>query len=117
MNFAPGYLIQRFFYRIFEFLRHWYVKSFRIYSNFVIDKLEDIDYYLAWRVTLKNLFQPLYKDYSIIGYVLGFFFRFWRLLIGTIIYAFIFIIAIGLYIIWLLIPPYLLAHFLDLIKF
>lgn len=108
MNFALGYLVARFFYRIFEFLRHWYVRSVRWYSNIVINKLEDLDYYLAWRITLKNLFQPLYKDFSVIGYTLGFIFRFFRLLMGGIIYAAIFLVALLFYMAWLALPPYLL---------
>ena len=38
-------------------------------------------------MTLQNLFQPLYKDYSMIGYVLGFLFRIARLAIATVVYA------------------------------
>lgn len=97
----------RFFYRIFEFLRHWYVKSARVYSNFVIERLERLDRYLAWRITFKNLFQPLYKDYSVVGYVLGFLFRSIRLVFGGFVYLIFFFVAILLYIIWLLTPPYL----------
>ena len=113
MNFALVYLGQRFFYRVTEFLRHWYVKSARMYSNWVLDKLEDLDYYLAWRITFKNLFQPLYKDYSIIGYVLGFLFRSGRLFVAGLIYVFIFILAIGLYLLWLALPIYLVAKFFS----
>ena len=55
MNFALVYLLERFFHRIFEFLRHWYVKSGRMYSSWFLDQLEEVDYYLAWRITFKNL--------------------------------------------------------------
>lgn len=112
MNFALVYLVQRLFYRILEFLRHWYVKSVKMYSNWVLDKLSDVDYYLAFRITLKHLFEPLYKDYSLIGYTLGFFFRFWRLVFGGIVYAVIFAVAIGCYLLWLFFPIYLLGRFL-----
>jgi len=105
---ALVYLVHHFFYHLLEFLRHWYVKSVKIYSNFVLRKLEQIDYVLAWQITLKYLFQPLYRDYSVIGYILGFIFRLGRLLIGTIVYAFIFFIAVAFYIIWLLTPPYII---------
>src|SRR5512140_234660 len=110
MNFALVYLVQRFFYRIIEFLRHWYVKSGRMYSNWMIDKLGDLDYYLAWQITFKNLFQPLYKAYSLIAYFLGFVFRLGRLLVGGLIYVLIFFAAIGLYIIWLVAPIYILVY-------
>ncbi len=108
MNFAFIFLIYRFFYRIKEFLIHWYVDSIRIYWDFVLDKLARIDYYLAWRVTFRHFFHPLFKDYSIIGYIMGFIFRFCRLVVATVIYVFIFSIAIVLYFLWLLALPYIL---------
>lgn len=109
MNFALGYLAYRFVYRIGEFLRHWYVKSMRIYGNFVINRLEHLDYFFAWKITLKNLFQPLYKDYSLIGYILGFIFRALRLTIASFVYLIIFAAAILIYIIWLLTPVFLIV--------
>lgn len=101
---ALVYLIRRFFFRIVEFLRHWYVKSFKIYSNFVFDQLQKMDRTLAWRVNVRYLFQPLYKDYSIIGYVLGFILRISRLLGISAIYLVIFLFVIAVYVVWLMIP-------------
>jgi hypothetical protein len=73
-----------------------------------LDKLQDIDYYFAWKITLKKLFEPLYGDHSILGHILGFFFRVVRLISGTFVYAFIFLFAIGLYLVWLFIPLYII---------
>jgi len=109
-NFSLVYLINRLFFRVGEFLRHWYVKSFHIYTNAFLGWLQQIDYTLAWRITLRNFFQPLYKDYSAVGYIFGFMFRCARLLIGGLVYVVIFPIALGLYIIWLLIPPYIIVN-------
>lgn len=108
MNTSPVYLLYRFFYRIKEFLRHWYVKSAWVYSDFVISKLEKLDYVLAWKITIKNLFKPLYKDYSVIGYIFGFVFRFLRLVLASALYALIFFVALSLFVIWALIPPAIL---------
>jgi len=108
MDFTLIYLVRRFFYRVFEFLRHWYVKSFSIYSHTVINFLEQLDKFFALRVTLRHLFQPLYKDYSFIGYVLGFFFRIWRVIIASLIYAIIIVVAIFFYVVWLLTPVYII---------
>jgi len=105
---ATTYLFTRFFYRIFEFLEHWYLGSFKIASHFFISFLEKLDRTFALKITLRNLFQPLYSDRSFIGYILGFFFRSWRIIIGGIIYFFISIFAIALYLIWLLILPYII---------
>ncbi|HXF44261.1 MAG TPA: hypothetical protein VNK70_02235 [Candidatus Paceibacterota bacterium] len=106
MNFALIYVLERFFYRIYRFLDHWYVRSVKIYSNFILDLLGRVDYYLAWKITLRHLFEPLYKDYSVLGYVLGFVFRISRLVGAGICYLIIFIFAIAAYLTWLLFIPY-----------
>lgn len=116
MALAFFYLTQRFIYRIKEFLRHWYVKSIKIYLNYAVNLLEKIDYYLAWKITLKNLFRPLYKDFSVIGYILGFFFRFFRLLISAFIYFCLFIVFILFYLIWVSFPILLIVLVFSNIK-
>ncbi len=110
-----AYVTQKFLWRIVDFLRHWYVRSAKLYSNYVLDRLHDFDKVLAWRITLKNLFTPLYKDYTFVGYVLGFFLRAVRLLVASGFYAIVFFAAIALYVIWLLIPPVLVAVFLGIL--
>ena len=63
-----------------------------------------LDRSLALRVTLHHMFEPLYQDRSVVGYVLGFMFRSIRVIIAFLIYwaiAFIFVIA---YIIWAPVP-------------
>ncbi len=105
------YLGEHFLYRIMEFLRHWYVKSGKIYSNFVLNKLSEIDEVLAWRITLNHLFEPLFKDYSIIGHILGFIFRILRLSVASVVYIIIFAVVIFGYLLWLLIPPTVVWQF------
>lgn len=107
MSFSLIYLIQRFFYRIFEFLRHWYVGSFLTISHWLINALESLDRYFALRITLKNLFKPLYQDYTLIGYTLGFIFRFWRALFSGIIYFFVILFFIAIFLAWAGIPIYI----------
>lgn len=108
MGAALLYLVRHTGFHIVEFFRHWYVHSARMYWNKVIDGLGEIDYTLAWRLTLRNLFQPLYGDFSPIGYVLGFVFRIGRLAVGTAVYAVILTLAAVVYALWLMIPPALL---------
>lgn len=109
-SFALAYAAHRFIYRIGEFLRHWYIKSMRMYWNWILNGLQEIDYYLAWRITAKNLFQPLYKDYSVIGYILGFLFRVVRLALASAVYLLVFAVVFTGYFIWLLVPPFLLVR-------
>lgn len=113
MNSALVYLGHRFLYRITEFFRHWYVKSGKMYFDRVLNKLERVDYYFAWKITLKKLFEPLYGDYSTIGLILGFVFRTGRLVAGTLVYALIFLFVIGLYLIWLFVPIYIIYRIIQ----
>jgi len=109
---AVIYLFNRFFYRIFEFLEHWYRGSFRVYSHFFISLLEKLDRTFAFKITLRNIFQPLYSDRSFIGYILGFFFRSGRLFISGILYLIIIVLAIFIYLAWLLVPIYIIYKIL-----
>ncbi|HDH31180.1 MAG TPA: hypothetical protein ENH26_00150 [Candidatus Wolfebacteria bacterium] len=114
---AFNYLFNRSIYRITEFFRHWYIKSFFIYSHFVVSQLEKLDRFLAFKITLRYLFKPLYQDYSFLGYILGFIFRVARLIFGGIVYAVIFAIAVAVYIIWLAIPVYIVYQIISNFEF
>lgn len=109
MSAALRYVGSRAGYRIAEFFRHWYIKSAKIYFNFVLDRLARLDYFFAWHITARNLFQPLYRDYSIVGYALGFIFRVMRLGVASAIYLALFTVALGGYGVWLIFPPLLLV--------
>lgn len=102
------YLLERFLYRILDFFRHWYVHSAKLYANFILDQLSELDRSLAWRITLQHFFQPLYKDYSFTGRVLGVVFRALRLAVGAAVYAGVFVFAVFLFILWALLPPFLI---------
>jgi|SRR3989344_2440027 len=109
MNFSLVYLANRFFYRIFDFIRDWYVGSFLFISRETVNFLESLDRTLAWRITVRNLTQPLYQDHSIIGHTLGFIFRSARIFMGSIVYLVVFVFMAALYLIWAAIPIYILV--------
>lgn len=69
---------------------------------------ERLDRSLALRVTLHHIFEPLYQDRSVIGYVLGFIFRIIRVIVAFLVYGVIAIIFIAAYIIWAAYPLYLI---------
>lgn len=102
------YLFDRFIYRISHFIRHWYVDSFFAYSHFVISRLERFDQTIALKVTWRNLFQPMYQEHNIIGYLFGFIFRSLRLAFGGIVYGFVIIMAALIFLAWAGIPFYIL---------
>lgn len=110
MNFALFYLIHRFFYRLGDFFHHWYVDGSRQFIHRFVSFLERLDRTLAIRITFRYLFQPLYKDYTAIGRILGFIFRSVRILIGAAVYAFFAALFLAIYAAWLLLPPLLIAY-------
>lgn len=98
------YLGNRFFYRFREFLRHWYKDGFFFFSRRLINFLERLDRYFALKVTLRYLFQPLYQNYTFIGYVLGFIFRGIRVGLAGFIYFLIILVWLVFYLFWAFIP-------------
>lgn len=109
MNFFATYLVGRFFFRIKEFVDHWYRGGFHAVMHYVLTFLEAMDETLALRVTLKHFFQPLYGDYTVPGRALGFVFRAGRVFLGIIIYPIVICGAFVVYLAWALVPLYLLT--------
>lgn len=89
MGFAPAYIIERFFYRIGQFFHHWYIDGTRVIADRGMMTLAAADHSFAVKITWRHFFEPLYKDYSIIGRILGILFRTGRILIGIMVYVFI----------------------------
>ncbi|MEX0689863.1 MAG: hypothetical protein WD095_00290 [Candidatus Paceibacterota bacterium] len=107
------YTIQRVIFRATDFLKDWYIKGTKNYWHWVISKIERIDYVLALRITLKNIFTPLYKDYSVIGHIIGFFLRLSRIIIASIVYGVFLGIALALYLFWLALPILIIYQFIT----
>src|SRR6267154_172114 len=99
MDFSLVYLAQRFFYRTFDFFHHWYIDGSRAFGRTFIATLTGIDETMAFAITLRYFFQPLYKDYTIMGRILGVIFRTGRILIGAFVYLFIIAVFAAAYLI------------------
>ena len=110
MNFALVYIFERFFYRIGDFFHVWYVHASRNMAHFFISCFEWLDQTFAVKITLRHFFEPLYKDYSILGRLLGVIFRTIRVLIGFFVYLLFAALFLLIYLIWLLIPPVLIFY-------
>lgn len=110
MDFAPIYLIQRFFYRIGDFFHHWYVDGSRAIGNQFMLTLTATDQVFAMSITARHFFEPLYKDYSVIGRILGVVLRTGRLLLGGVTYLLVGVAFFVAYVIWLAIPAALLWY-------
>lgn len=105
MNLALTYIFHRFFYRLGDFFHHWYVDASRRFAYIFTSALEELDRTFAVKITLKYFFYPLYKDYSVMGRILGIIFRFGRILIGTTVYLLAAVIFSLIYLVWLAVPP------------
>jgi len=104
MDFALVYLVQRFFYHFFDFFHHWYIDGSRRFAHVFISTLEAADRTFAVKITLRHFFEPLYRDYTVIGRILGIIFRTGRIAIGSVAYLLIAFVFAVLYIAWLAIP-------------
>ncbi len=75
-----------------------------------ISALREMDKTFAVEVTLRHFFEPLYKDYSIVGRVLGIIFRSIRIIIGSALYCIVMIVFLFLYFVWISIPVVLIIY-------
>jgi hypothetical protein len=107
---AFSYAISRLFFHVTLSLRHWYYDSFFLYVHFGVGLFRRMDRHLAFVLTLRHFFEPLYQDYSVIGYVFGFVFRTLRLMLGAAIYLVLIPPFIALFIAWALIPVWVVFH-------
>lgn len=103
-KFAFTYLLHRFFFRLADFFHHWYVDALRYLMHWFISFLERLDRFFAVRVTLKFIFQPLWKDYTIIGRIMGFVFRFGRVVAGVGVYFVFALFFAAAYLFWIFLP-------------
>lgn len=110
MDFAPIYLVQRLCYRIGDFFHHWYVDGSRAIANQFMLTIEAADQSFAIKITLRHFFEPLYKDYSVIGRILGVIFRTGRIILGGVVYLLIVSSFLVVYLAWVAIPAGLLWY-------
>lgn len=110
MDFALTYLLARLWYRFIDFFHHWYVDGSVAIAHRFVSALERADRSLAIRVTFRYFFQPLYRDYSIIGRILGVIFRTGRILIGLAVYAVIASFFLLFYLAWIATPALILLY-------
>ena len=108
-NFAVIYLFHRFFFRLADFFHHWYLDAIRYFIHWFISFLERLDRFFAIRITLRHFSEPLWKDYSIIGRVMGPLFRFARILTGGAVYAVCTLLFLAACVAWILFPFALLV--------
>jgi hypothetical protein len=109
MDFSVVYLARRLLYRFLDFFHHWYVDGSRAIGRHFMTTLTAADRSFAVAITLRHFFEPLYKDYSIIGRILGIVFRTVRVVIGGVFYLILAIAFAIVYLVWLAVPAFVIA--------
>ena len=111
---AAKYIAEQVMEWITSFFRHWYADGFRLFMKAFVKLVSVFDRSLAFRVSIKSLFKPMYQDRSAMGYTMGFLFRSVRIIIAFALYAAFGAAFAAAYAIWALIPPYLLIKALSI---
>lgn len=110
MDFSFVYLAQRLLYRFLDFFHHWYVDGSRSIARRFMATMRSMDQSFAVAITVRHFFEPLYKDYSVIGRIMGIFFRTLRILLGGIFYLLVAILFAVIYLIWIAVPALIIYH-------
>jgi len=107
------YIVSRFVYHVFIFFEHWYIGGFIVFFGIFERVIQRFEGVFAILITLRNFFKPLFQDRTFMGYILGFIFRTFRILIGGIIYLVIAVIGLVLYLMWAIIPIYSIVKIIQ----
>ncbi len=98
------YSLKNFILDILLFFKHWYWDGFHFIYGKALGIIRGLERSLAIRINLRFLFQPLYQEYNIYGYVLGFLFRLFRILFGGLGYLLIMAFFLLVYLLWAVFP-------------
>ena len=104
------YLFRALLFHIFLFFKHWYSDAlFVVYGAFLY-VVRVLEKRLALRVNLHFLFKPLYQEYNVVGYVIGFLFRGVRIIFAGLVYCVLVVLALAVYVVWAAIPIVLVSQ-------
>ena len=107
------YLFRNLFLTVFLFFKHWYVDGFNSIFGWALGTVRGLEKGLALRINFRFLFKPLYQEYNIYGYVMGFLFRVLRIIVGLLGYLFIMAIAVLIYVVWAAAPVFVVYRIIT----
>ena len=105
------YLLKTLFFRIEAFFRRWYVGGFFVVYEHTRNNIAKWEKFFAVRISAHFLLKPLYQEYSIVGYGMGFIARLGRIVAGSIWYTVFILGATLVYVCWATIPLYIIYAF------
>lgn len=98
------YLARGFVVNVLVFFKRWYLDSWYFIFGFGRRATRRLERSLALRINIHFLFAPLYQERNIYGYVLGFLFRSFKIVSGSVAYLIILFLTLAVYVCWALIP-------------
>ncbi len=101
------YIFYNTFLRVFLFFKHWYIDSWYFTYGRILKFSRFIEKKYSIRINLHFLFEPLYQERNIVGYVLGFLFRLFIIIVSALLHLITFLFWGAIYTIWALIPIYI----------
>ena len=75
-----------------------------------IECLRSLDATFALAVTVRYFFHPLYRDYTLVGRILGVVFRSFRIAIAAVVYCSVIAFSAALIFVWAAIPLFSLWY-------
>jgi len=90
---------------IFNFFYVWYVQGTIDFWNKEMAFLRGVEHDVGFIVHIKHIADPLFGDYDFTGRAIGVFFRIIFIFVGFVITSASIIFVVGLYIVWIILPP------------
>lgn len=100
------YLIKNLLLSIVLFFKHWYWDGFHFIYGKALGIIRGLEKRLAIRINIHFIFKPLYQEYNIYGYFLGFLFRTFRIITGGLAYILIMAFFAAVYLLWAALPVF-----------
>ena len=89
------------------FLKHWYVDGFFFAYQQLTQMLARVERLFALKANAYFLFEPLYQERNVVGYIVGFVYRLARLFCGGIFFLITLLLGVGGYVLWACSLPYI----------
>jgi hypothetical protein len=103
---AIWYFVQSLVFLVVSFFKHWYVDGFFYVVRAIAAMLRALEKKWALKNNAYFMFEPLYQEKNIYGYIFGFVYRSLKVFFGGMVYVVIVTCGLSLYIVWALIPLY-----------
>ncbi|HOK17276.1 MAG TPA: hypothetical protein PL164_00735 [Candidatus Paceibacterota bacterium] len=102
------YFLKRIVFYLFDFFNTYYLGSFHFFLDLYQNLIYQIEKKLGFFVNLRHLTTPLWSIYSLGGYLISIPIRIFKVLIGGFVLVFFSIISCLIYLLWVILPVYLI---------